>query len=197
MIRFNAFKGVTKSLVAGAVVALTLLAGGIAYASIPAANGVISGCYDKNGGTLRVIDAPGTTCNSAKELPLTWNQTGPQGPQGAKGDTGPQGPASTVPQAVTDFVNRFGSPNPATAGTDSSNPCTLGAVQLTAATRGVGVPAEGQPLPISQNAALFSLLGTRFGGDGVSTFRLPDLRGLAPDGLTYMICIFGSFPVAI
>ncbi len=36
---------------------------------------------------------------------------------------------------------------------------------------------EGQTLPISQNQALFSLLGTNFGGDGVSTFCLPDLRG--------------------
>ena len=33
------------------------------------------------------------------------------------------------------------------------------------------------PLPISQNTALFSLIGTYFGGDGVNTFNLPDLRG--------------------
>jgi microcystin-dependent protein len=36
---------------------------------------------------------------------------------------------------------------------------------------------EGQLLPISQNAALFSILGTTYGGDGRSTFALPDLRG--------------------
>jgi microcystin-dependent protein len=36
---------------------------------------------------------------------------------------------------------------------------------------------SGQLLPISQNQALFSLLGTNFGGNGVSTFELPDLRG--------------------
>jgi len=35
----------------------------------------------------------------------------------------------------------------------------------------------GQLLPISQNTALFSLLGTMYGGDGKSTFALPDLRG--------------------
>lgn len=39
---------------------------------------------------------------------------------------------------------------------------------------------NGQLLPISQNAALFSLLGTTYGGDGQSTFGLPDLRGRAP-----------------
>jgi microcystin-dependent protein len=36
---------------------------------------------------------------------------------------------------------------------------------------------NGQLLPISQNTALFSLLGTNFGGDGKSTFGLPDLEG--------------------
>ena len=39
---------------------------------------------------------------------------------------------------------------------------------------------EGQLLPISQNTALFSILGTTYGGDGRTTFALPDLRGRAP-----------------
>lgn len=39
---------------------------------------------------------------------------------------------------------------------------------------------NGQILPIQQNAALFSLLGTTYGGNGVSTFALPDLRGRVP-----------------
>ena len=39
---------------------------------------------------------------------------------------------------------------------------------------------DGQLLPISQNTALFSLLGTIYGGDGRTTFALPDLRGRAP-----------------
>jgi microcystin-dependent protein len=38
---------------------------------------------------------------------------------------------------------------------------------------------QGQILPLSQNTALFSLLGTNFGGDGRSTFGLPNLQGLA------------------
>lgn len=42
--------------------------------------------------------------------------------------------------------------------------------------------ASGQILPISQNTALFSLLGTTYGGDGKSTFALPDLRGRIPIG---------------
>ena len=39
---------------------------------------------------------------------------------------------------------------------------------------------EGQVLSISQNTALFSLLGTMYGGDGQTTFGLPDLRGKDP-----------------
>jgi microcystin-dependent protein len=39
---------------------------------------------------------------------------------------------------------------------------------------------NGQLLPISQNQALFSILGTTYGGDGRTTFALPDLRGRVP-----------------
>jgi microcystin-dependent protein len=39
---------------------------------------------------------------------------------------------------------------------------------------------DGQLLPISQNTALFSLLGTTYGGDGKSTFALPNVQGSAP-----------------
>ena len=39
---------------------------------------------------------------------------------------------------------------------------------------------EGQSLPISENETLFNLIGTTYGGDGQSTFQLPDLRGRIP-----------------
>src|SRR5688500_9084861 len=39
---------------------------------------------------------------------------------------------------------------------------------------------DGQLLPLSQNTALFSLLGTTYGGNGSSNFALPDLQGRAP-----------------
>jgi microcystin-dependent protein len=42
---------------------------------------------------------------------------------------------------------------------------------------------NGQLLPINQNQALFSLLGTTYGGDGRTTFALPDLRGRVPMGV--------------
>src|SRR3954470_5026365 len=78
--------------VAGAAVAAAVV-GGFAWATIPAANGVIKACYQKNNGQLRVVD-DNPACNSS-ELAISWNQSGPQGTAGAKGatgDAGPQGP---------------------------------------------------------------------------------------------------------
>ncbi len=43
---------------------------------------------------------------------------------------------------------------------------------------------NGQLLPVSQNQALFALLGTQYGGDGVVTFALPNLRGRTPVGFS-------------
>ena len=55
---------------------------------------------------------------------------------------------------------------------------------------------NGQLLPISQNTALFSLLGTTYGGDGKSTFALPTLDPLPakPGTLQYCIAVQGNFP---
>ena len=85
--------------------------------------------------------------------------------------------------------------NRAKAGSGGAD-CSLGEVILTAGkTAGAGsVPADGQLLSIASNTALFSLLGTEYGGNGTSTFALPNLRNAAPNGLTYSICTEGIFP---
>ena len=44
---------------------------------------------------------------------------------------------------------------------------------------------NGQVLPISQNTALFSVLGTQYGGDGKSNFALPNLQGAVPLGADF------------
>lgn len=46
------------------------------------------------------------------------------------------------------------------------------------------LPANGQSLPISQYVVLFDLYGTTYGGDGKTTFNLPNLQGRAPVGAT-------------
>lgn len=58
---------------------------------------------------------------------------------------------------------------------------------------------EGQTLQIQQKTALFSIIGTTYGGDGISTFNLPDLRELDSEGRRYwdrhmpryIICVEG------
>jgi len=54
---------------------------------------------------------------------------------------------------------------------------------------------NGQLLPIMQYQALFSLVGTTYGGDGQTTFALPKLsaEGLQ-SGLNYIICLNGIYP---
>ena len=51
---------------------------------------------------------------------------------------------------------------------------------------------QGQLLPISQNMALFSLLGVTFGGDGKTNFKLPTLP--QNNSCTYIIALQGIFP---
>jgi microcystin-dependent protein len=70
----------------------------------------------------------------------------------------------------------------------------LGEIILTAASVANGTLANGQILSIAQNQALFALIGTIYGGDGRTNFQLPDLRSVAPNGLTYSICTLGIFP---
>jgi len=102
--------------------------------------------------------------------------------------------AVTAQTAVTAGPDtRFGN-NTSYAVSGSGQTCTLGEIILSAGGVANGVPAQGQILAISQNTALFSLLGTTYGGNGTSNFALPDLRGAAPNGLTYSICMVGVFP---
>lgn len=55
------------------------------------------------------------------------------------------------------------------------------------------LPADGRLLVVSQNQALFALLGTTFGGNGLTTFRLPNLKG-PTDHVRYIIAVQGVFP---
>jgi hypothetical protein len=75
------------------VIALGVLAGigAVAHAAIPDSNGVIHGCYGKDG-KLIVIDSATEQCKSG-ETTLDWSATGPQGPEGPQGPQGAQGPA--------------------------------------------------------------------------------------------------------
>jgi len=74
--------------------------------------------------------------------------------------------------------------------------CTIGEIILSAGVVANGMVADGRELLIITKGyqPLFSLIGTLYGGDGRTTFAIPDLRGTAPNKLTYSICIEGIFP---
>jgi len=85
----------SRSTLTGLATGLVVLAlgGGVAFATIPGAGGVIHGCYTKLNGAVRVIDTG--SCRPT-ESALNWNQAGqpgPQGPQGLQGAPGPAGAA--------------------------------------------------------------------------------------------------------
>jgi hypothetical protein len=161
----------------------------------------------KAAGTLRA--GPDTDATTANVLSWTTGQVVSASVQlgvgGGNKDTFTNVSAGAVTLTVTitgysinGAVDRLFGRNTSLAvtGTFASAPCTLASVWLTAGTlAGTNtVPAAGQRLAISQNAALFSLLGTTYGGDGLTNFALPDLHAAAPNGLTYVICVSGAFP---
>lgn len=119
-------------------------------------------------------------------------ETGLQGPAGTPGVPGLQGPAGNSLLSGY-FGQRTG--NGSETG-HSTRECVLGEIMLAGfrSPWGMGVPAKGQILPISQNTALYSLFGTTYGGDGITTFGLPDLRPVAPNDMTYFVCASGYFP---
>jgi hypothetical protein len=90
----------TRFWLLGAVATVALA--GTAYATIPAEDGVIHGCYAKSGGTLRVIDASVTTCKSG-ETALSWSQHGVPGPTGDPGEQGEPG----APGGLAGYVRTF------------------------------------------------------------------------------------------
>ncbi|HYH99743.1 phage tail protein, partial [Hyalangium sp.] len=146
-------------------------------------------------GTLRVIDVEdGQTCRST-ETQLSWKD-------GITGKVANSDKLDGMDSSKFARAALFGSPvNARTGDRDRDGNCFLGEVGLFAGER---VPsgwekAQGQLLSITQNTALYSLLGTDYGGNGQTNFALPDLRGAEPKGAgpaapNYAICTVGQFP---
>ena len=112
-------------------------------------------------GTAVAVFAPGTCIQSSPSSPP------PPPPIDAGVDAAPESTAGTM----------IGDPQP----TGDDMPL-LGEIKLFAgnfAPKGWAY-CDGRLMPISDNPALFSLVGTSYGGDGVTTFALPDLRGRVP-----------------
>lgn len=100
---------------------------------------------------------------------------------------------ATLAQSLTGLGD---STNTAPLGGNAPTECVLTEMRLFAAQilPNNFLPASGQILAISQWQAQFTLLGTTYGGDGITTFQLPDLRTVTPNNMTWGICMFGIFP---
>ncbi len=89
----------------------------------------------------------------------------------------------------------FGTNTNTAAAGNAGVDCVTGQIMLYAGNVVHGMPADGRTLQIVQYQALYAVLGARFGGNGTTTFAIPNLSGVAPNGLTYAICDQGLFPV--
>jgi microcystin-dependent protein len=137
-------------------------------------------------GLRRLPDASVAPVNAAGTSDSTFlgaEETGETGGGASHQNVQPSLPLNYIIATQGVFPSQNGPT--ATSGTFRSANPFLGEVQLFA---GNFAPSgwaftDGQLVPISQNSALFSLLGTSFGGDGETTFGLPDLRGRVPVGV--------------
>ena len=174
--------------IAGGTVLGALVLGGVGFAAIPNADGSVTMCRNNSTGLLRAINVEaGATCK-ATEKRIRVAKTGATGPRGPQGLQGPQGPPG---------VTGFGTDtNKGSEGKGAE--CTIGQLILTAAgvssTPVVGLPANGQELSIETYESLFAVIGTTYGGNGTTTFKVPDLRKAAPNKTTYSICVYGRYP---
>jgi len=158
-----------RLLLAGALLVVGGAAVGITYAAIPS-GGVISGCYQKNGGQLRVIDSSSSSCKS-NETDIAWNQQGVKGDTGATGAVGATGPTGETGQ--------------------QGIPGVSGRVVITSQPQGGGHAATAE-CPAGK-----SVLGGGYNG-GIPTFNGPlEVLGIpaqgwvaiGPDGIVaYAIC---------
>jgi len=177
-----------------ALFALLVAASGAAFAAIPSSSGTITACYDKGNGTLRVIDPEeGQACHST-ETQLEWKD-------GITGKVADSNKLDGKDSSKFARASLFGSAVNARNGENPNSNCVIGEVRLFAGsvTPGDFKMARGQVLQISDYEALYNLLGTRYGGNGDTTFALPDLRGAEPNGAgtaapNYAICTQGIFP---
>ncbi len=108
--------------------------------------------------------------------------TGPQGPIGLTGATGPAGSNATVPTLVLRYIM-------ALQGIYPCSTCAFSTETMIGEIKLVPYPSmipdgwaecNGQLLSISSYTVLFSLIGTTYGGNGTTTFALPDLRDRVP-----------------
>ena len=143
---------------------------------------------------LTLVVIPVVSCAGPQGLTGPAGPTGATGPVGPRGETGPMGPQG--PEGPQGPPGTPGGPPGPQGPPGPPGEKYLGEVWLFAgnfAPLGTAF-CHGQLLLIAAHTALFSLLGTTYGGDGSTTFALPDMRGLEPAGINYVIQLVGIYP---
>jgi hypothetical protein len=198
----------------GTTIALVLGASGFAVAAAPnPTTKVVRACVAKRTGVVRVR-AAGARCRRT-ERPLSWNRVGPRGVSGVfTGYSKAESDAKYLDKAgkAVDADKLDGQDASAfvpavrlasaggrvtTAGEESTPAAPACAMGTMLPTAGTAAPpgwsfAHGQTVQIAEHPALFSVLGTRYGGDGKTTFALPDAYDLGPGGTNWLICTGGT-----
>ncbi|MNI50362.1 Phage Tail Collar Domain protein [compost metagenome] len=142
----------------------------------------VAGVSSKFGST----NSPEGTVVARSTLNQFTDSVGTKGTMGTANAIGPSGGSqphtNLQPYLTINYIISLFGVFPSENGGSSGNEPFLSEIRWVAFnfTPGGNALCNGQLLPINQNQALFSLLGTTYGGDGRTTFALPDLRGRVP-----------------
>lgn len=172
-----------RATIAAAGLVAVLAAAAVAYGAIPGGGGVISACYDKQSGQMRIYDeAAGLPKGCGKtEVALSWNQ---QGPKGDQGDAGPQGlPGLSGHEVVFKAGSRFAE-EPGIVGISDTVDCPDGKVAFGGGGSGVIVHSDGTTHLIADmlssrpngGAAWTVVFGNRDGSELKDPFTLEGVR---------------------
>jgi hypothetical protein len=211
----------TKVTVFAFLLTAVVLGAGIAVAVVPNGN-TFNACRNKTTFAIRIIDPSlGQKCTT-NETAISWRTWHWRGAWNSATAYVIADAVSSGGQSYTAVANSTNKPpatNPtvwnllaakgapgvvtglgtatgtATAGTGGGT-CTMSEIQLIAGNQYPAgtTPAKGQILLIATNTELFSLIGTTYGGNGTNDFALPNMQNVAPNHMTYVICISGLYP---
>ena len=176
----------TKIGLAVAATAAVFAVAAVAYGAIPGGGGVISACYDKQSGQMRIYDAEGGLpkgCGKS-EAAISWNQVGPKGDTGDAGDTGPQGPSGLSGHEIVYKTGSRFAEEPGIFGMSDTVDCPAGKVAFGGGGSGVIIRSDGTTHGVADvfssrpngSAGWNVVLGNRDGSELKDFFALEGVR---------------------
>jgi hypothetical protein len=163
-----------------AVTGVAAVFAAVAYGAIPGGGGVISACYDKQSGQLRIYDAEGGLpkgCGKS-ETAISWNQAGPTG------ETGPEGPPGLSGHEIVYKAGSRFAEEPGIFGMSDTVDCPAGKVAFGGGGSGVIIRSDGTTHGVADvfssrpngGAGWDVVLGNRDGSELKDPFALEGVR---------------------